>query len=106
MLCSANVCTRVVYWDSLGCLLQYVMLIAFIGWGFVFVKVKNLQLYPILLQAPNVPVFRAELTPVMMELGPEFQNLYQRITSAMSNIQSTHGTTAKTKELTKILDEW
>jgi len=42
----------------------------------------------------------------MMELGPEFQNLYQRIASAMSNIQSTHGTAAKTKELTKILDEW
>ena len=40
------------------------------------------------------------------ELGPEFQNLYNQVCAAMNTIQHSHGTPAKAKELTKIVDQW
>jgi len=43
---------------------------------------------------------------VSLDLGPEFQAFYQRVYTAMNNIQASHGNPAKAKELTRIMDEW
>ena len=46
------------------------------------------------------------MSAATLEIGPEFQALYQRVCTAMNNIQYSHGTPAKAKELTRIMDEW
>ena len=50
-------------------------------------------------------VSKPEAVP-SLDLGTEFQALYQRVVTAMNNVQVSHGTPAKAKELTKIMDEW
>ena len=41
-----------------------------------------------------------------LDLGVDFQTLYQRVSAVMNAIQHTHGTPAKAKELVRIMDEW
>ena len=76
---------------------------SFNGESSLEIAVVSILLLQLQLQAPSPPKPEAVLT---VDLGTEFQVLYQRVVTAMNNIQYSHGTPAKTKELTKIMDEW
>ena len=40
------------------------------------------------------------------DMGQDFQALYQRTATAMINVNTSHGASAKVRELSRIAEEW